>query len=67
MQDDPIDVALRVANVLEELGVEYFVGGSLASSVDGEPRATNDIDFVIDLPIGRIEAFVSFAATAVFL
>jgi len=26
--------------------------------MDGEPRATNDIDFVIDLPIGRIEAFV---------
>jgi hypothetical protein len=38
-----LDVALRVAAVLESLGCEYFVGGSLASSLQGEPRATNDI------------------------
>lgn len=61
--NDPIDVALRVAGVLEELNVEYFVGGSLASSVDGEPRATNDIDFVVDLPLGRIAPFVSALGT----
>lgn len=59
VHDDPIDVALLVAKVLEELGIEYFIGGSLASSVDGEPRATNDIDFVVDLPLGRIQPFVS--------
>ncbi len=58
-EDDPIDVALRVATVLQQLGVDYFVGGSLASSVDGEPRATNDIDFVVDLPLGRIQTFIS--------
>lgn len=52
--DDVIDVALRVASAIEESGGTYFVGGSVASSVDGEPRATNDIDFVIDLPLGRI-------------
>lgn len=27
---------------------------SLASSLQGEPRATNDIDFVISLPVGRL-------------
>ena len=59
MQDDPIDVALLVARALEDLGVKYFIGGSLASSVDGEPRATNDIDFVVDLPLGRIQAFAT--------
>ena len=36
--------------------MEYFLGGSLASSLQGEPRATNDIDFVIALPAGRILA-----------
>lgn len=49
-----IDVALRVADALESIGAEYFLGGSLASSIDGEPRATNDIDFVVDVPLGRI-------------
>jgi hypothetical protein len=52
-----IDLALRVASALEANGGAYFVGGSLASSLQGEPRATNDIDLVITLPIGKIETF----------
>lgn len=51
-----LSVALRVAAAIEQVGGRYFVGGSFASSVDGEPRATNDIDFVIDLPLVRISA-----------
>lgn len=57
--DDPISVALVVAEVLESLGIPYFVGGSVASSVDGEPRATNDVDFVIDIPLGSIRPFIA--------
>lgn len=57
--EDVIDVALRVAKALESVGARYFVGGSLASSLDGQPRATNDIDFVIDIPIGKLGAFAS--------
>jgi hypothetical protein len=56
---DAVDVALRVASALEEVGARYFVGGSFASSLDGEPRATNDIDFVIDLKVGKIADFVA--------
>jgi len=51
-----LDIALRVANAIEANGGTYFVGGSLASSLQGEPRATNDIDFVIELPLGKIAA-----------
>jgi len=46
---DEYGVALRIAAVLEELGVEYTLGGSLASSLHGEPRSTNDIDFAVRL------------------
>jgi len=38
-----------VTGALERLGIGYFLGGSLASSFQGEPRATNDIDLVVDL------------------
>ena len=55
---DVIEVALRVAAAVEAVGGAYFVGGSLASSLQGEPRATNDIDLVIDLPLGRVGALV---------
>ena len=54
---NPLDVALRVAAALEAVGCEYFVGGSVASSLQGEPRATNDIDIVVAMMPHRIRAF----------
>ena len=55
---DAIGVALQVAAAIEAAGGAYFVGGSLASSLQGEPRATNDIDIVLELPLGRISELV---------
>jgi len=52
--ENAIDIALKVARALTAVGAEYFLGGSLASSLQGEPRATNDIDFVISLPLGKV-------------
>ena len=44
---DPIQVALQVAEALETCGLRYLVGGSLASSISGEPRSTLDVDVVV--------------------
>lgn len=55
---DPIAIAVRFTGILEDLDVDYLVGGSLASSVHGEPRSTNDIDIVADLSIRDIDALV---------
>lgn len=46
---DPIQIAVDVGSLLDRLGVSYLVAGSLASSVHGEPRSTNDVDLVADL------------------
>jgi len=46
---EPIAVALLVAQRLESLGVRYLVGGSVATSLLGLPRATLDADLVADL------------------
>jgi hypothetical protein len=46
---DPLAVASLVARALEDLGVPYFVGGSLASTLHGEPRFTQDADLVAEL------------------
>jgi hypothetical protein len=56
---DAIAVALRVGAAIEAVGGRYFVGGSVASSLQGEPRATNDIDVVLDLPLSRIPALAA--------
>jgi hypothetical protein len=37
----------RVRAILEVAGIPYMLTGSLASSIHGIPRATNDIDFVV--------------------
>lgn len=47
MVNDPVAVALRVAQILEACGLRYLVGGSLASSLSGEPRSTLDVDIVV--------------------
>jgi hypothetical protein len=52
---EPIDVALRVAAALERCGVQYLIGGSLASSIAGEPRSTLDIDIVAALSDGQVQ------------
>ena len=44
---DPVAVALSVAQALEACGLRYPVGGSLASSMSGEPRSTLDVDIVV--------------------
>jgi predicted nucleotidyltransferase len=38
----------RVVRALDGAGVPHMLTGSLASSLQGEPRATHDIDLVID-------------------
>jgi hypothetical protein len=49
LPSEPIRVLLAVAAALDRRGVEYLLGGSLASSVLGEPRSTIDIDLAIVL------------------
>lgn len=56
---EPFDVTLRLAAVFADLGVEYLIGGSVASSVHGVPRATNDVDVVARLAGRHVDAFVA--------
>ena len=49
MPGGPIDLALRIAALLDSLEIPYVLGGSLASSLVGEPRTTLDLDFAIRL------------------
>ena len=46
---EPVQITQLVTEALEGLGIPYLVGGSLASSLHGTPRATQDADLVVDL------------------
>ena len=48
----------RVVAVFERLGIDYFVGGSVASSVFGEPRQTLDADLIAKLLARNVQALL---------
>ncbi|MDX2012705.1 MAG: hypothetical protein SFW67_21075 [Myxococcaceae bacterium] len=52
---DGYDIAVLVAQAFERIGVDYFLGGSMASSLQGPPRFTNDIDFVANLRAHHVQ------------
>lgn len=56
---DVLAIAIDVAKRLDDVEVPYVIGGSLASSVHGEPRATMDVDVVADLPLEAIARLVA--------
>jgi len=55
---EPIKITKRVTQALEALGLRYFVGGSLASSLYGIPRATQDVDIVADIGEDHIDPLI---------
>ena len=48
------ELSLLFVRPLNQIGARYLVSGSVASILYGEPRLTNDIDFVIYLREGDI-------------
>ena len=55
---DPLAVAQRIAGHLEAVGLRYVVGGSVASSLLGEPRSTLDLDIMIEADREKVRALV---------
>jgi hypothetical protein len=56
---DPIETALLVGRLLDAMGVQYTIGGSIASSFAGEPRSTVDIDIVAALEERHVETLAA--------
>lgn len=53
-----IYVTLALAEILDDLEIRFLVGGSLASSIHGVARFTQDADLVVDLPASKVEPLV---------
>jgi len=58
MAHGPLALVLRMAEVLDELGLRYALGGSMASSLLGEPRSTVDVDLAVQLDPASGEALL---------
>ncbi len=67
MQTETIEISLVLAEAFERLGVEYLVGGSLASSMHGIPRSTQDVDLVAALKFRHIPTLVKILQPAFYI
>jgi len=48
----------RIIQILDRTGIQYMVTGSVASSLQGEPRSTHDIDMVIAIQKSKAHELV---------
>ncbi|MDO8753733.1 MAG: hypothetical protein Q7J80_07545 [Anaerolineales bacterium] len=67
MQNEPIEVTLKVTSVLEKLGIPYLIGGSLASTLYGLVRTTQDSDIITEMHSEHIQSFVSSLQSEFFI
>jgi hypothetical protein len=58
------ELLATVIGLLDRAGIPYMVTGSLASSYHGEPRATRDVDIVIDPDADRLAQLVTMLEAA---
>ena len=63
---EPSELLRYMVDVLERLGLQYLVTGSVATIQYGEPRFTNDIDIVVDLPASAVGEFCNAFPSADF-
>jgi hypothetical protein len=59
VDSEALQVTLLVTNLLDELGIPYVIGGSMASIIHGMLRTTMDVDIVADMQSGQIFPFVT--------
>jgi hypothetical protein len=58
MMIDAIAVTVQVTKALESIGVRYFIGGSIASTLYGMVRTTQDSDIITELDVEHIPVFM---------
>jgi hypothetical protein len=66
VNDDPLAIARALGDALDVVGARWAVGGSVAASVHGVPRTTQDLDLVVGLRPTQAATFAS-AATGFFV
>jgi len=59
MPSDPLIVIARLTQIFDDVQIEYVVGGSMASSVYGVPRATQDVDLMANVKMQHVERLTS--------
>lgn len=60
------DVFRRVTTAFEQIQIPYMLTGSFASAYHGEPRATQDIDLVIDATVEQVRKLADILPSSAY-
>lgn len=68
MKNPDILAAIQpVADVFEQLGVKYYIGGSVASSAYGIARSTLDVDMVSNLDAQQVPELIKILSASYYI
>ncbi len=67
MLPEPISVTILVTRVFEELQISYLIGGSLASTIYGMVRTTQDADIIAEMHLRHVQPFITALQTEFYL
>jgi hypothetical protein len=56
---NPLDLVGEMGRFFDDIGVDWVLGGSMASSVTGQPRATMDIDMAVRMGLDDVRNLVN--------
>jgi hypothetical protein len=56
---DPLAIATRLSTIFEHLNIRYAIGGAVASTLLGEPRATHDLDVVASIDAQTVDSLIT--------
>jgi hypothetical protein len=59
MLSDPLRVVQKAVKAFNHLKINYLIGGSLASSLYGIPRATQDVDIVAEITNDNLQNLIA--------
>jgi hypothetical protein len=64
---DTLVIVEPVVEVFERLGIAYYIGGSVTSSIHGIPRATVDVDLVADIRRKHVPLLVNLLEAVYYI
>lgn len=67
MLPEPLAVTIQVTRVFERLNIPYLISGSLASTLHGMVRSTQDSDVIAEMRLEHVQPFVESLQNEFFM
>jgi hypothetical protein len=62
-----IEALTPLIQAFDQLGVSYYIGGSVSSSLHGLPRRTQDVDVIVDIQPAHVHSLFQLLQNEYYL